>query len=392
LLAVRLMAPLQYPIPIPANRHAGAIHYPTHSHALFVISLVDRSKTNCTRLALRKTRIQLAWSQEQLEERLSRQLLMTPKISDAWIETGLLIRKFRRELAWTQESLEQESGVAVGSIKNVESGRPISPTSHHNIVKALNRGRQLLEVPKPLVVIPFPDTIGLTVQEHQGRHGGRRSGDSPTPYEQAMGSLDEVMSPWHKKAKLALLRIQTLESLREVWHLDQESYPEYNFTFEKLKRLWDAYPEGLYGVYRDDQFRGAMGIWPVTKEWADGMKAAQIREETFEPEIVSKAATERADHWYITGIVIQPAVQGTALAKFFLEKRIGAWIKNRNAVFPSEFLALGFSNRGQAILRNFGFELLRHGPEMPDLLPLYRLGIPNVEDLRARLRNRGLEL
>jgi len=316
----------------------------------------------------------------------------SPKTPPPFPDTGRQFSDARNSLGWTQEGFADRCDCSVRLVGKAEAGESISFESHRKLLEAINAIRGEQEDPLPPIDIPSPYSSGLTLREDQGPHGGRRSGNAPTPHDQAMGSLDEVISPSHSTTKLALLRIQTVESLREVWSLDQASYPEYNFAFEKLEKLWEAYPEGLYGVYRDDIFRGAMGIWPVTKEWADSLKAAQIREETFEPEIVSKAATAIAGHWYITGVVIQPALQGTALVKFLVEKRLGAWINNRNAVFPSEFLALGFSNRGQAILRNFGFELLRHGPEMPDLLPLYRLAIPNVKDFRARLRKRGLDV
>jgi len=314
------------------------------------------------------------------------------KIPPPFPETGRQFAYARKSLGWSQEDFAERCECSTELVRKAEAGKSIAFDSHQKLLDNINAIRGEQKTPLPPIDIPSPYSNGLTVREDQGRCGGRRPGISPTPHDQAMGSLDEVISPSHSKTNLALLRIQTLESLREVWRLDQESYPEYNFTFEKLKILWDAYPDGLYGVYCDDVFRGAMGIWPVTKAWADGMKAAQLREETFEPEIVSEAATGGAGHWYITGIVIQPAVQGTALIKFLLEKRLGAWIENRNAAFPSEFLALGFSPRGQGILRNFGFELHRHGAEMPDQLPLYRLGIPNVKDFRARLRKRGLDI
>jgi len=68
----------------------------------------------------------------------------------------MALRRSRNELGWSQEELEDKAGVALGTIKHAENGRPITPKSYARLVEAINKELASRTPPRPLLDMPYP--------------------------------------------------------------------------------------------------------------------------------------------------------------------------------------------------------------------------------------------
>jgi len=96
--------------------------------------------------------------------------------------------------------------------------------------------------------------------------------------------------------------------------------------------------------------------------------------------------------WYISGIVLRPELRGTRAVRILLSSGIRSWLSSANVEFPSELLALAYSEQGQSLLERLNFFKIQNARSMPDRVPLYGLQLPSKQQLVSSLKERGVEI
>jgi hypothetical protein len=269
-------------------------------------------------------------------------------------------------------------------VQKAEAGHRVDRSTHQTLIQAL---RKAWKTPQNFPVIPFPDD------------SASKSAPRPTvaplsnPHQLAMLEALRVTAPASQKAKLRMGKIRTEAELFNLWTIDNEAYGEGNISFDHFLALWKAFSSGLHVLFHENEIMGAMGVWPVTSEWAEKIKSAQLKEAELDPAVVREAGRRAACCWYITGLMLRAEFIGSGGAvKTLLNGALGAWVHELQVDYPCEILALAYSNEGDRLLQRFGFHIAQHASRMPDNCPLYRLAADNKAELAALFRSRNLTL
>src|SRR5262249_21198033 len=156
--------------------------------------------------------------------------------------------------------------------------------------------------------------------------------------------------------------------LERVYKFDKDAYVDKHgqivddIPFELFLEWWHAFPSGFLCSSRDSEPIAVVGLFPVTKDWADDFLDRKASEFDLDRKIIDKGKNDRA-HWYLSGISSDkskpydlgarlPCVLGYSLFEWlrFNAKIIGA----RNITMVSE----GTTPIGEKLLLNvIQFEL-----------------------------------
>jgi len=194
----------------------------------------------------------------------------------------------------------------------------------------------------------------------------------------------------HQHLHVGLIR--SLGELEDLWSIDREAYGEASITYEKFKDWWLSFPLGLHALFFRSRVMGAIGIWPLSARCAGFLTTARLKESEISGRRMRAFNTTAAQFWYISGIVLRPELIGGRAIRILLSHGVASWLSSPNIQFPSELLALAYSQKGQALLEGFNFFKIQNSSAMPDGVPLFGLHLPNKQQFVSSLRSRGLEI
>jgi transcriptional regulator with XRE-family HTH domain len=313
-------------------------------------------------------------------------------------ETGRAIREAREQLGWTQADLAERAILADGTIQAAEAGGHIKAKTHKTIVDTLNRFLAQLTPPRPPVEIPYPSKTAASnaakeANEPAAPYGKPITDPLENPHLLAIFEALRHTAPRSLKANLRIGVIRSKAELHNLWAIDNQAYPDGNITFEHFLELWEAFPTGLHVLFHENEIMGAIGIWPVTRGWAEKLKAARLKEAQLDGRMVQMAARGPANLWYVTGLMLRPELIGRGGGVMrLLNSALTSWLEKADHRYPSEILALAYSAHGSRMLDRFRFHIIQHSENMPDKLDLYGLILPSRNELLRLLRERNLSV
>ena len=186
--------------------------------------------------------------------------------------------------------------------------------------------------------------------------------------------------------------VRSPAELEDLWAIDKEAYGEASITYEKFKDWWLSFPRGLHALFFRTRVMGAIGIWPLSARCAGLLTTGRLKESQLTGRNMRTFVHSPAHYWYISGIVLRPELIGGRAIKILLSHGIGSWLASAHIQFPSELLALAYSDQGQALLEGFKFFKVQNAKAMPDKVPLFALQVSDREQLISSLKSRGLDL
>jgi transcriptional regulator with XRE-family HTH domain len=308
----------------------------------------------------------------------------------------MALRRSRNELGWSQEELEDKAGVALGTIKHAENGRPITPKSYARLVEAINKELASRTPPRPLLDMPYPcEEIGAAENTSAQSFPDSNVAPAATPLDNPhLSAIHEALrhiEGAQTETKLRMGEIRSPAELKDLWAIDNTAYGNANITFEHFLALWKAFPLGLRVLFFENEIMGAMGIWPVSCQWAERLQAARLKEAQLNSGMVRQQAGKPAQCWYVTGIVLREQLIGSRGSKMLLKDGLGSWLRQARIQYPCQILALAYSKHGKRLLERFQFFKVQDETTMPDKCPLFRLNLGSRTELVEMLRQRQLD-
>jgi hypothetical protein len=83
---------------------------------------------------------------------------------------------------------------------------------------------------------------------------------------------------------------------------------------------------------------------------------------------------------------------GSRGIRILMSHGVGSWLSSANIQFPSELLAVAYSQKGEALLEGFNFFKIQNANMMPDCVPLFGLQLADKQQLVSFFKERGLEI
>lgn len=309
-------------------------------------------------------------------------------------EVGARYARARNRLGITQEYVAERSGVSIGTLRNLESGIPVSKDFHDCIVTVLGQERVKRGVPiDDDFLLSFPREFADKKAHQNSVQTTTTAASSNQPANAHLSALKAALK--HLKShdecrQLTVGCVRTQAELFELYDIGDAAYGEASISFDLFEQLWRAQPKGLVALFCDERIIGGIGIWPVTKEWAEKMKNRKLRERELDPASMKKLRAGATSTWYISGVVLMPNVSRRAV-KTLLGDGIKLWLSEAGLRFPCEFLALASADEGRRLLEGFEFKQIQHRSRMPDGYPLYQLVVPSLDRLVVEgMRRRDL--
>lgn len=175
-----------------------------------------------------------------------------------------------------------------------------------------------------------------------------------------------------RKANAKAVRsVDTLLDLRYIWEIDNSAYGDANITFEVYSSWWLAFRHGLYALYFDDRPVGAIGLWPVPVDWLSALRKGDACEADLTASQIAQAGASPAAHWYVSGVVLDPAWQHTNAITTLLRDTTLSWAVECDLAFPVQLSAMAISEAGERLLAKYGFALTTPSFKMKDRYSLY---------------------
>jgi hypothetical protein len=180
--------------------------------------------------------------------------------------------------------------------------------------------------------------------------------------------------------------IKNQQDLKLLDAIDVANFGERAFSIERLETLHRRYPEGHRLCCLQDTIIGYITLWPMAKQMAEDFCGGKLREKDLLPIDIEQFQEEGGgtQDWYIGGMVIDPAFRRPIKDNpvgLLLAMAMNSWAESGKLSYPARVFTTAYSKEGEALLRRFGFELLRSGLEMPDGDPLYSRTALNKNDL-----------
>ena len=186
------------------------------------------------------------------------------------------------------------------------------------------------------------------------------------------------------RAKFVVRAVANPAELEQLWMLDRAAYAQASITYEQFLGWWNAFPPGLKALFSDSKVMGAIGIWPLSDQWATRFKNGQTREAELPPEMLRAFQNSAAKAWYCSGIVLKPELRKSPAIQCLLTRALKQWLEDGHTEYPLELLALAYSDSGEALLKRSGFLRLQNASCMADGFPLYGVQLPSkMESLRV---------
>lgn len=166
--------------------------------------------------------------------------------------------------------------------------------------------------------------------------------------------------------------IQNPEELQDLYKIDAEAYGNASIPYETFLEWWSAHQLGLVGAFdENNKVQGAIGIWPVTKNWIKDLSSGRGKESNLNTKPIQEAGSQPTENWYISGIVVTPKRRGRCMAQGLIIETLRTWATKNKISWPASLWATAYSPQGEKLLARFGFNLHTPGNKMADGDPLY---------------------
>lgn len=147
-----------------------------------------------------------------------------------------------------------------------------------------------------------------------------------------------------------------------------------------LKNRWQAYPEGLIGLFNDELLIGGLSIWPLNRPTYDQLEQGFIKEAGIQSENLD---TSQKSSFYLAEIAIHEAERSFGN----LEKLLQGFLNHllSQSTLPASILALEFSTKGMNLLQKLGFQLLLPASQTADAMPLLQLHLTTKDAISSKI-------
>lgn len=162
---------------------------------------------------------------------------------------------------------------------------------------------------------------------------------------------------------LTVRPIASPEELREVYDFDENAYADRNdqhvdnIPFETFEEWWNAWPDGFIAAFDDGEPVCVIGVFPVTRAWAEGLLRREHDEKNLHHDSIAEA--DRTI-WYLAGISAKsPGGEGlhSAVPVLLTHTLVQWYLKNRDVLdrTPIRIISVGVSRMGVKLLERIGF-------------------------------------
>ncbi len=162
---------------------------------------------------------------------------------------------------------------------------------------------------------------------------------------------------------LVVRPVDSIDELRTVYSFDENAYADMNqqhvdnIPFQTFQEWWDAWPEGFYAAFEDDKPVCVIGVFPITREWAEGLLKRKYDERALQREDIEKA--DRTI-WYISGISAKdPGGDGlhSGVPVLLTHTLVRWYLKNSDVLnrAPVQVISVAVSKMGRKLLEKVGF-------------------------------------
>jgi GNAT superfamily N-acetyltransferase len=163
--------------------------------------------------------------------------------------------------------------------------------------------------------------------------------------------------------------------------LGQSAYgalaPTLEYDLRCLSRRRNSYTT----IHEGGTLVGGASVWPVTDEWAAGLKAGVKRDLDMDPER-DVCEPHLATSWYWAELIVALQFRGRGYAHALVGAALES-MADQIAEGPVEILALTVGDASAAIFADLGFKVLRTGSETRDGWPLFARRFGSAACLRG---------
>ncbi len=193
------------------------------------------------------------------------------------------------------------------------------------------------------------------------------------------------------KRSVCVRHLLTCGEVERAYQRDLAVFGDTGLRLETVIDWWTAYPDGLFGLFREGELSGCLGIWPITTEFFQNLASGSLREDEMRQHHIRFGGDPTSPaHWYVSGLNF-----GGRHKLKVAELLRGALLQWISAIPPDRSLivaALAYTRDGARLLRRFDFSLLRNAANMADQHDLYVCSAPTPQafarTLKARLPRR----
>jgi ribosomal protein S18 acetylase RimI-like enzyme len=151
----------------------------------------------------------------------------------------------------------------------------------------------------------------------------------------------------------------------------QQCFGAASVPTEVQRSWWQKYPQGMLGLFADDEVIGGTSCWPVNDRTFDALLAGRLREK----DITAGDFDFTHPHlYYFSDIAIIGHYREGKYAWRLMEELLTR-TRSRGAA-EIKILSLAYSAGGAHILQKSGFVKVAEAEKMADGQPLYLLQIP----------------
>lgn len=211
-----------------------------------------------------------------------------------------------------------------------------------------------------------------------------------SPSTQAYLALAELTLP---EPSYRIQHVTSVQQLRQLWEIDAIAYEECSLPFETFRSWWEHYPVGNTIIMQEDEIIASVGLWPLSSKMSADFIAGQIKESDLIPVSLDECEECSQRFWYASGIVLKPELRNTTKQnplKPLLKAALSLWVDSERVAYPTQLLALCYSQEGQRMLERFNFLKIRDGSQMPDTCDLYSFQAGSDREIHSLLRSRNL--
>ncbi len=172
--------------------------------------------------------------------------------------------------------------------------------------------------------------------------------------------------------------IESLAEFSEIDTLYQSCFGDASIPSGILKSWWQKYPKGLIGLFEDNKLIGGVSIWTVDDATFDALKKGHLKEKDISSDNLDLLTKEK---WYISEIAISSKKRNLTNLQTLIDKTLEQLEEEISNLFPSQVLAMGYSNQGVSLMQTLGFVQELNPSQTLDHMPLFRMNVINASKI-----------
>jgi hypothetical protein len=166
--------------------------------------------------------------------------------------------------------------------------------------------------------------------------------------------------------------IENSIELKSLHKLDMSAYGDADIGYTCFESWWLSHKTGLFAMFdSNDKIIGAVGIWPITKEFYRKMSSGDTTEKQLTPQTILQGNMRPSSYWYISGIVLKNKFRGHILAAELIRETILQWCFEQKMRYPVKILATAYSKSGMDLLRKLDFTQIIPSEKAQDGFAIY---------------------